>query len=437
MKRIFLIWLVVAATALIVLVGINYFLDSQQRRSANNSGSTNSSHSFYSNTKGSNNKRLTLTEEWSRGQCRGSGPVVFTHYPMNLSDVAIILPYGLMAGAHVTPIDHMYFSPKDFQSPRDQYPVYAIADGTIVNISHRGSFVGDQQKSRVTDEYRIDVEYNCSFYSYYDLITSLSPRLKELALSGLAQKSSPTNASTDVKGSWTVSERVAIKAGEEIGRIGGQTLDWAVYNTDVKQAYIVPEHYDREIWKVHTDLQAFDYFRPDLQPPLYQLLARQVAPRLGEINYDRDGYLVGNWFKKGTNGYAGSDQARYWDGHLSLTYDYIDPTQIRFSIGNFKGEARQFGVKNNTPDPKSINQASGLVKYELVNYEYFDQSTGRSWRTSDGPVSQPVAKNSPKTIAGVALIQLTADRQLKLELFFDQSASQVTQFTDQAQIYER
>ncbi len=425
MKRIVLIWLAVATIALIGLAGTNYFLDSRQRRSRNNSGSTNS--------KGGNNKRFTLTQEWSRGQCRGSGPVEFTHYPMNLSDVAIILPYGLMAGAHVTPIDHMYFSPKDFQSPRDLYPVYAIADGTIVNISHRGSFVGDQQKSRVTDEYRIDVEYNCSFYSYYDLITSLSPRLKELALSGLAQKSS----STDVKGGWTVSERVAIKAGEEIGRIGGQTLDWAVYNTDVKQAFIVPEHYDREIWKVHTDLQAFDYFRSDLQPALYQLLARQVAPRLGEINYDRDGYLVGNWFKKGTNGYAGSDQSRYWDGHLSLTYDYIDPTQIRFSVGNFKGEAKQFGVNNNAPDPKSINQASGLIKYELVNYEYFDQSTGRSWRTSDGPVSQPVAKNSPKTIAGVALIQLIADRQLKLEIFIGQSADQVSQFTDQAQIYER
>lgn len=436
MKRVVLIWLAVSVTVLIILAGANYFSGSRPESKNNNSGASGYYRSSANQSKASN-KRLTLTEEWSRGQCRGTGPVEFTHYPMNLSDVAIILPYGLMAGAHVTPIDHMYFSPKDFQSPRDQYPVYAIADGTIVNISHRGSFVGDQQKSRVTDEYRLDVEYNCSFYSYYDLITSLSPRLKELALNSLVQKSSSTAVSTDVKGGWTVSERVAIKAGEEIGRIGGQTLDWAVYNTDVKQAFIVPEHYDREIWKVHTDLQAFDYFRPDLQPPLYQLLARQVAPRLGEINYDRDGYLVGNWFKKGTNGYAGTDQSRYWDGHLSLSYDYIDPTQIRFSIGNFKGEAKQFGVKNNAPDPRSINQTSGLVKYELVNYGYFDGSTDRAWRTSDGPVTQPIAKNIPQTVVGVALIELITDRQLKLEIFIDQQADQVTQFTDRAQIYER
>ncbi|TSC65653.1 MAG: Uncharacterized protein CEO22_396, partial [Candidatus Berkelbacteria bacterium Gr01-1014_85] len=108
-----------------------------------------------------------------------------------------------------------------------------------------------------------------------------------------------------------------------------------------------------------------------------------------------------------------------------------------FSIGNFKGEAKQFGVNGNSPDPKTINQASGLVKYELVNYEYFDQSTGRSWRTSDGPVSQPAAKNLPQTTAGVALVQLISDRQLKLEIFTDQSTDSVTQFTDKAQLYER
>ena len=352
MKRTLLIWLSVVILAMVVLALPSYFLGfklgqgrfspdtSSSSSDGSNSGSSsdpisNDSSSTPSpaisgatkltgligkknkTSQSTNSQRRGLVQEWSRGQCQGSGPVKFTHYPMNLTDVGIILPYGLMADGHVTPIDHMYFSPQDFQSPRDKYPVFAIADGTIVNISHRANFVGDAQLGRPTDEYRLDIEYTCGFYSYYDLVTSLSPTLLTQAIAALEKM----GKQSELESNWTVSQRIAIKAGEEIGRIGGQTLDWAVYNSSVKQPFIVPEHYDREIWKVNTDLKAFDYFSAELQPDLYKLLARQVEPRLGQIAYDIDGYAVGNWFKVGTNGYAGSDQQRYWDGHLSLVYD--------------------------------------------------------------------------------------------------------------------
>jgi hypothetical protein len=45
--------------------------------------------------------------------CSGSGPVNFEHSPMRFEDFSVILPYGLVVGAHVTPIDHMYFAMKD------------------------------------------------------------------------------------------------------------------------------------------------------------------------------------------------------------------------------------------------------------------------------------------------------------------------------------
>ncbi len=40
--------------------------------------------------------------------CTGTGPVMFAVSPMRPEDVSHLLPYGTLAGAHVTPIDHMY-----------------------------------------------------------------------------------------------------------------------------------------------------------------------------------------------------------------------------------------------------------------------------------------------------------------------------------------
>ena len=48
------------------------------------------------------------TDPW-KNKCSGNGTVNLTHMPMNMHDVDTILPVGTLAGAHVTPIDHLYF----------------------------------------------------------------------------------------------------------------------------------------------------------------------------------------------------------------------------------------------------------------------------------------------------------------------------------------
>jgi hypothetical protein len=68
---------------------------------------------------------------WSRGKCEGQGTVQFGTLPMKPEDFSVYLPYGMLADAHVTPIDHSYFSPAVFNSPRDAYEVRAIADGGV------------------------------------------------------------------------------------------------------------------------------------------------------------------------------------------------------------------------------------------------------------------------------------------------------------------
>ena len=101
----------------------------------------------------------------------------FTHPPLALQDIGAIEPYGLMADAHVIPTSHGYISPAVFDSPPDAYPVYAIADGTIVFVAHRGESVGDTPQKQKPNDYQLYIEYSCTFYSYYDLLTSLAPNL--------------------------------------------------------------------------------------------------------------------------------------------------------------------------------------------------------------------------------------------------------------------
>ncbi len=368
---------------------------------------------------------LDLRRVWSRGQCKGEGDVTFTHRPMRPEDASVILPYGLVTDAHVTPIDHMYFSPADKRSTPDTYEVRAIADGFIVRVGHRTNFVGDHKggngNARPTNDWRLDIEHTCDLYSYFDLITSLTPEL----LAEVAQLDGQMG-SADV--------RIPIKAGQLIGRIGGQTLDFGVYDNRVMLDFLVPEHYAREAWKVHT-VDPFPFFAPSVRQTMLDELARFTEPRAGTIDYDVDGRLIGNWFREGTDGYNGVDQSRYWDGHLAVVPDYLDPSTFHFSIGNFSGQAAQFGVVGNSPRPEDVSVATGPVRYELVGYEYIDGATGEPWK-SDTPTPAITVKNGTD-VKGVALVQLMEDRRLKVEVFPGKTASEVVTFTAAAQIYER
>src|SRR3989338_11478381 len=120
----------------------------------------------------------------------------------------------MLADAHVTPIDHGYFSPMIPDSLRDTYEVSAIADGTIVRIGTRNKVVGDQNHNQIRPvEYRLDIEHTCTVYSYFDLVTSLDPGIQ---------------AHLDKAGGTGFFGRIPIKEGQLIGRIGGQTLDFGV-----------------------------------------------------------------------------------------------------------------------------------------------------------------------------------------------------------------
>lgn len=367
--------------------------------------------------------KLVEGERVDNQGCEGSGPVKFSTSPMDPKDVGIILPYGGMVGAHVTPIDHMYFSPVVFNSPRDTYEVRAMADGLITSISERTQNVTDINNGTPKEaEYQMKFWYSCDFASYYDLVTSLSPRLK---------------AEFDARKNGSYAQvQIKVKAGEVVGRIGGQTLDFAVYDyTKILPGFIVPKHYLAESWKLHV-VNPFQYFTEPVKSQLLALNVRQAEPREGKIDYDVDGKLVGTWFKEGNNGFGetGGKNASPWRAHLSFVYDAIDPSMLIISVGDYGGQSQQFAVKGNAPDPATISKG-GVVAYELVQIDHYRTSTGQSWDRTR-PYNDLKGRPGDR-VQGTVLAQMIGPRTLKFQAFPGKTAAQIPGFTGSAITYER
>lgn len=351
----------------------------------------------------------TLTG-WDEG-CTNDQRVSMTHIPMNMDDVATVSPLGLTAGAHVTPIDHLYFYPQD--SSRDKFPVYAMADGTIIDISVRAVMTDTGEPK--APEYRIVMQHSCQTVSYFDLVTKLDQSILDAF---------PDAASKGMKG------RFAVKAGQEIGRIGGQSLDTAIYNLDlILPGFIHPEMYSAEPWKVHTD-DFFSYFNESLQSKMLAKNQRVAEPRSGKIDYDQPGKLVGNWFKQGTNGYGGpngegvgQNGQGYWSGHLAVFYAALDPSQIVVSIGDFQGQPQAFGVRGNAPDPAAVDTSSGIVAYELIQI-----ATG---------VGTTAVNPATAQTKGTVLFQVLPGEKVKVQVFPGRDPADIAGFTGSAVVYER
>jgi len=351
-----------------------------------------------------------LREDFSHGTCQGSGVVRYAASPMAIADIGEFIPLGNLAGAHVTPIDHQYFSPLDLTAGRTHYNVYAPFTGNIVLIQPRVKQPGDVGTAPVGSvDYRIVFEGSCTYWVYYDLVTQLEPVVLAAGGGALA-----ANNSAYI--------RYRVTAGKLIGRVGGQTLDLGTVNADVTlPGLLIPEHYAAEPWKIHS-VDGLDYFDEPIRSQLLALDRRTAPPRGGKIDFDVDGAAVGNWFLLGTNWYGGTAApgGAYWTGHLALTYGNIDPTLVMISMGFPSGAGQQWTVQGNGPDPATVTAASGVVKYEVKNWS-----------------GDSVRMNAATPVTGVVVIQVLAGRQLRVEYFPGLRAGAVAGFDAAAKIYER
>jgi len=283
----------------------------------------------------------------TRKNCEGT-KTKFDYSPVNLEKTLVFLPLGLMTGSHVTPIDHHYF--QNFNNEEYDIEIYSPGKGHITSIGHMPG-------AKNGEDYRVVIEHTCTISSIYIHLGIFSERFKEYA--------PDNNGYTNV--------RIPVEAGELIGYYK-TNVDYNLVDTEITlEGFVTPELYEGEPWKIHVP-NTYEYFNEPVKSELIGKSLRTVEPISGKIDYDIDGKLVGNWFLEGTNGYAGQEgtqRGNYWTGHLSITYDAYDPERIVFSIPNYGGrDSEQLGVKGNSPDPATIGILDGLIKFELVTFDY-------------------------------------------------------------------
>ncbi|MFC1909021.1 hypothetical protein ACFLXD_04100 [Chloroflexota bacterium] len=349
-------------------------------------------------------------------------PVRLTASPANPDDIAHIFPLGLMSGAHITPVDHQYYYWNELQVPLERYPVYSPTDGYVVNVQF------------LDNDYIVFIEHSPDMQTEFIHLEKLVGPLADI----------------DGKVSWSkpMYVRVPVKAGEMIALDGGTNgFDFSVHDYSMTLVgFANPNSYVVEPWKVHT-ADPYDYF---VEPVLSQLLAknvRQIEPLGGKIDYDIQGRLIGNWFVEDSNGYAGlkrasepikpDQQIGYWNTHLAIAPDPIDPTAIIVSIGWFDGKTAQLAIKDINPSPEDVSVETGLVEYELVDWQYVYGEKLEPWHGITRKAEKDIRVMAGTHIKGLVLFQMLGNERLKMEVFPGMTIAEVSSFTGNARVYVR
>lgn len=427
---IFIIIFVIAASALFV-VGMGSLRASQEQTIKE-----------YSSEHQETDKTNTVSGEWpalwgapdNQIKCQKNESAKYSVSPVALEDIAYIQPIGELRESHIVPGDHGGINYKTSPSS-DPVKVYAPADGFLVGVEkHPYTPPPGYPPMR---HYHIYLEHSCTFFTGFVHLTEFSP---EILAESLELKQLDADTSNQFK---NIAPRIQVKAGQQLGTtssfglLGMVTVDLNHTNT----GYLKPESYKGENWRIHS-VGSLDYFQEPLRTQMLSKNPRTVEPRGGKIDFDILGKLGGNWFEEGTNGLSGNTGEKrqcgnfpcpYWEGHLALVYDYVDPTQLRFSIGVQHGLSGRtpFGVKGNGPDFKNISVADGIVKYELVGLKDISKEKGYDTET---PL---ITVNDESRVLGTMLVQVIDTDTIKMEIFPDKGKEQVLTFTQKAKIYHR
>lgn len=394
-------WLLIGLAAILVIgtgAAVRGIIHNWQLEGGNNSGSN----SGYDKNEGKIDYRQDVFSE--SHFYTDDANARFTFSPVNIDDITEIVPLGYAAsvagsdetggGTHNIPSDHMYVRCQ-YKNELRVFKVYAVADCYLANIIyHKGVWQGADGTLHALDDYNLQFQVSKNLFVLLTCLTDITPELK-------AQVGELQEGDQNFRA-------IPIKAGQLLGQSGGSpvlnAIDlWAIDLSKPAQ-FIHPEWYGV---LGGESVNPLDYFTEPVRSQLYDKLPQRPEPRVGQFAYDIDGKLVGNWFpltnpKKDLN--IGPESMP----KLGFFYWNYDPSVIM--IG-YLSENMAWVVKNNGPDPATIDVNSGTVKYELMSERNRDPNNPAYFKTE-----------------ATMLVQMLENRKIKMELFKGQTADEVSGF---------
>ena len=348
--------------------------------------------------------------------CPLSGRVTFTSPVIGGEDTDIIVPQGEMVGDHVTPIDHGYIGVRTLRLPDAQravaeyVPIRAPADAEILSIASLGS----------PTSLSISLAFGCETYTTLMVVNRLAGALARYQ--------------SEVLSKGFASPNIRVSAQTVIGEQRDNPLDFMVMDgASWLSGYAAPFAYaEGEAWKPYV-VNPWPYFSPDLQAFYESRMQRTFEPRWGKIDLDVRGSAAGNWFLDGTVGYSGRPVSDFlsrspltggpgaghsisWS-HLAIVPDAVQPRWWMFSIGwwqNAAGDASQLviDIKAGQPTPAELTPDSGIVVYQLKNFDYSVHSPPGSFAPQ--PIGYDIV---PQFLRGIVAVRVNADESITMEIF--------------------
>ncbi len=329
-----------------------------------------------------------------------TGPVPFTVFPFDLSEINYITPLG-----NLNPPGHTFPTAKHYMHFNQSGKIinfYAPADGKIVKIMQwPHSIYG------VT--YGIVIKHTKTFRTAFEYFVNIDPAI--LSQVDLGNTNVEENA------------LIPVTAGQVIGQVHGGSF--RLVNLDNKPCFIDPQKYCSSREAAFTcDLyadSALKYYEEPLKSAVYsKLLPRYgTGDKEGKICYDVAGTLSGNWWLEGVTDYYNA----WGTVHLHFGYDMIYTTKMVIVSGyHWNLVPEGYGLKHQIHDsdirPENVTPATGKVSYKLYNYE---------------PTFPAVGEQQEQF--RLMIVQMLDANRIKVEVFDTQADT--ADFTANARIYTR
>lgn len=311
----------------------------------------------------------------------GSQNTFFTASPLEASAFSSITPLGnLNPSAHTFPTDHTYLMLTD---KTQSVSVYAPGDLTITKVID------------YSNNYSVTF-YSCAeIYGYYDHMTTLVESITSQFNSANACPSLGPSTAT------TYCPSIQVKAGDQIGSIGGPNADGsAALDFGARDTRLAKTSFINMDGAVNSQYVVcpYDYYvSGSVKDGLVDKLksVRTTEPFCGTVALDVTNTAQGRWYLAGSSA-SSSDESQ----HLALVPSNFDPNVKVLSVGN-----STVGTGASHFDPLS----SGLIRRSFADI------------TNDGNTACfDSLRNTASAVTGTALsgrffLKMTSNTALKLE----------------------